>query len=36
MLASKTPNASPTKSGKQIDPTAYITLIGEHKIGQSL
>ena len=36
MLASKTPDASPTKSGNQIDPTAYITLIGEHKIGQPL
>jgi hypothetical protein len=33
---SKTPNASPSKSGNQVDATAYAALISEHKIGQPL
>ena len=36
MLASNTPNASPSKSDNEIDPTAYMTLINDHKIGQRL
>lgn len=36
ILASKTPDASPSKSGSSADPTAYATLICEHKIGQPL
>ncbi|KAH9999648.1 hypothetical protein BJV74DRAFT_165381 [Russula compacta] len=35
--SSKTPDGSPSKAGHdEIDPTAYATLIGEHKIGQPL
>ena len=35
--ATETPNASPSKSGSRTtDPTAYATLICEHKIGQPL
>lgn len=36
ILASNTPNASPSKSGNRTDPTVYATLISEHKIGQPL
>ena len=36
LASNKTPNGSPSKSGKVIDPTAYATLISEHKIGQPL
>jgi hypothetical protein len=36
ILPPKTPNASPSKSGNEIDATAYATLISEHKIGQPL
>ena len=34
MLASNTPNASPSKSDNEIDPTAYKMLISKHTIGQ--
>lgn len=36
LASSNTPNASPSKSGNRTDPTAYATLISEHKIGQPL
>jgi hypothetical protein len=34
--APRTPSSSPSKSMDQNDPTAYATLISEHKIGQPL
>ncbi|KAI9447254.1 hypothetical protein F5148DRAFT_1292335 [Russula earlei] len=36
LLSSKTPNGSPSKSGDEVDPSAYATLIREHEIGQPL